>query len=251
VLGVLEAVVVRVSQFLMSSFRAGTGASIVAKKEDDVTREVDLAAEEMAYHMLRESFREGGVLYGEEKGVYRWGDERYIFVLDPLDGSLNYAAGIPLFSVSLAAGRYKEGSISDLEYAAVAVPPTGDIYTASPELGARKNGRPVKRSVKSNIVFVAVSNNFPEKTCEVIRRLGLRGRSLGTSALELILTAEGAARGFIDLRGTLRVLDVAGALTFGKYVPGFKYIIQGDLVPHGRISIIAGDEEFINAATAL
>ena len=109
----------------------------------------------------------------------------------------------------------------------------------------------MERSLKSNIVFVAVSNSFPEKTCEVIRRLGLRGRSLGTSALELIFTAEGTARGFIDLRGKLRVLDVAGALTFGKYVPGFKYIIQGDLVPHGRVSIIAGDEDFVNAATAL
>ncbi len=250
-LGVLEAVAARVSHFLMSSFRAGSGASIVAKKEDDVTREVDLAAEEMAYHMLRESFKEGGVLYAEEKGVYRWGEERYMFVLDPLDGSLNYAAGIPLFSVSLAAGRYREGTLSDLEYAVVAVPPTGDVYTASPQLGARKNGKPVRRVLRSNIVFVAVSNSFPEKTCEVVRRLGVRGRSLGSSALELVFTAEGVARGFVDLRGKLRLLDVAGALVFGKYVSGFKYVIYGDTRPDSRVSIIAGDEEFVDVASTL
>ncbi len=250
-LGVLEAVAARVSQFLMSSFRAGSGASIVAKKEDDVTREVDLAAEEMAYHMLRESFKEGGVLYAEEKGVYRWGEERYMFVLDPLDGSLNYAAGIPLFSVSLAAGRYREGTLSDLEYAVVAVPPTGDVYTASPQLGARKNGKPVRRVLRSNIVFVAISNSFPEKTCEVVRRLGVRGRSLGSSALELVFTAEGVARGFVDLRGKLRLLDVAGALVFGKYVSGFKYVIYGDTRPDSRVSIIAGDEEFVDVASTL
>lgn len=250
-LGVLEAVAARVSQFLMSSFRSGSGTSIVATKEDDVTREVDIAAEEMAYRMLREGFKEGGVLYAEERGVYRWGDERYIFVLDPLDGSLNYAAGVPLFSVSLAAGRYKEGALSDLEYAVVAVPPTGDVYTAGPQLGARVNGKPVRRVPRSNIVFVAVSNGFPEKTCEVVRRLGLRGRSLGTSALELTFTAEGAARGFVDLRGKLRLLDLAGALTFGKYVTGFRYVIYGDTRPDSRISIIAGDEEFVDAATAL
>ena len=64
----MEAVAARVSQFLMSSFKSGSGTSIVATKEDDVTREVDIAAEEMAYRMLREGFKEGGVLYAEERG---------------------------------------------------------------------------------------------------------------------------------------------------------------------------------------
>lgn len=248
VLGVLEAIAARASQLIWESFRLGLGAGIVSRKEDDVSREVDLAAEELIYKMLRESFKEGGVLYAEEGGEYRWGDGRYIFVLDPLDGSLNYAIGIPFFSVSLAAGRYKDGTLSDLEYAVVAIPPTGEVYTAGPGLGARKNGRPLKRAVKSNIVFIAASNNFPEKTCEVVKRFGLKGRSLGSSAAELVYTVEGIARGFLDLRGKLRVLDAAGALTVGKYVEGFKYVVLGDPSPHSRVSIVAGDEEFVNAA---
>lgn len=238
----------RASQYLMSAFRSGGGRAVVLDKGDDVTREADLAVEEMVFQMLKESFREGGVLYAEERGVYRWGDERYIFVLDPLDGSLNFAVGIPLFAVSLAAGRNREGTLHDLEYAAVAIPPTGDVYTAGPGVGARKNGRPVRREVRSNVVFVAVSNGFPDKTCDVVRRLGLKGRSLGSSAAELVFTAEGAARGFLDLRGRLRVLDIAGALTFGRYVPGFKYVLYGEPYPDSRVSIIAGDGPFVDAA---
>lgn len=249
-LGVLEAVTIRASQFLMEYFRAGRGADIVSRKEDDVTREVDIAAEELIYKMLREAFKEGGVLYAEEGGVYRWGDERHIFVLDPLDGSLNYSVGVPFFAVSLAAGRYREGTLADLEYAVVAIPPTGDVYTAAPGVSPRKNGKPLRRATKSNIVFVAVSNSFPQKTCEVVRRLGLRGRSLGSSAAELAYTVEGLARGFLDLRGKLRVLDLAGALTIGKYVDGFKYVVMGDTKPHSRISIVAGDIDFVNAATS-
>jgi myo-inositol-1(or 4)-monophosphatase len=197
VLGVLEAVVVRVSQFLMSSFRTGTGVSIVAKKEDDVTREVDLAAEEMAYRMLRESFREGGVLYGEEKGVYRWGDERYIFVLDPLDGSLNYAAGIPLFSVSLAAGKYKEGSISDLEYAAVAVPPTGDIYTASPELGARKRKREARgEELEKQHSLCSRQQQFPGEDLRSHKEAGAERQEPGDLCVRVDLHGRGHGEGF-------------------------------------------------------
>lgn len=245
-LQVLETVAVKLSQFILESFNAGRGTEVVAIKEDDVTREVDLAAEEMAYRMLRESFNEGGVLYTEEQGVYRWGDGRYIFILDPLDGSHNYAVGIPFFSISLAAGRYREGNLSDLEYAVVAIPPTGDIYTADPIRGARKNGVEIRRG-KSNIVFAAISNHFPEKTCDVIRKMGLRGRSLGSSAAELIYTAEGKALGFIDLRGKLRMLDVAGALTFGKYIPDFRYVLYGGETATSRVSIIAGEKHFVDA----
>ncbi|MGC9131693.1 MAG: inositol monophosphatase family protein [Pyrobaculum sp.] len=248
-LGVLEAVAVRASHFLMEYFRAGRGVDVVTRKEDDVTREVDIAAETLIYKMLREAFKEGGVLYAEEGGIYRWGDERHIFVLDPLDGSLNYAVGVPFFAVSIAAGKHREGTLADLEYAVVAIPPTGDVYTAAPGVGARKNGKPLRRTPRSNIVFVAVSNSFPPKTCEVVRRLGLRGRSLGSSAAELAYTVEGTARGFLDLRGKLRLLDVAGALTVGKYVDGFRYVVMGDTKPHSKVSLVAGDVDFVNAAT--
>ncbi|ABL87627.1 D-fructose 1,6-bisphosphatase [Pyrobaculum islandicum DSM 4184] len=248
-LGILEAVVARASQYLLDSFKKGRGVEIILDKGDDVTREIDLAIEELVYYMLKENFREGGVLYAEERGVYRWGDERYMFVLDPLDGSLNYTVGIPIFAISLAAGKYREGTLGDLEYATVSILPMGDIYTASPELGARKNGRPIKRRRKSNIVFVAISNGFPDKTCEILRKMGLKGRSLGSSAAELIYTAEGIAKGFVDLRGRLRVLDIAGALTFSKYIPGFKYVIYGQQYPDSRISIIAGDEDFVDAVS--
>ncbi|MEM1807142.1 MAG: inositol monophosphatase family protein [Pyrobaculum sp.] len=247
-LGVLEAVVVKASHFLLEGFRQRRGLSVIEDKGDDVTREIDLQIEELVYRMLKESYREGGVLYSEERGEYRWGDERFIFVLDPLDGSLNYALGVPLFSISLAAGRYRVGTLSDLEYAVVSIPPTGEIYTAGPGGGVRKDGRPLTRASPSKIVFVALSNDFPEETCKIVKRLGLKGRSLGSSAAELIYTAVGLAKGFVDLRGKLRILDIAGALTVGKYIPNFKYKIIGGEEPFSKVSIIAGDEEFVNAA---
>jgi myo-inositol-1(or 4)-monophosphatase len=249
-LKVLEAVVARLSGYILEKFRSGEGTGIVARRGDDVTREIDLAAEELAYRLLREHFSEGGVMYAEERGVYRWGGERYLFALDPLDGSLNYAAGIPMFSVSLAAGTYSTGTLGDLQYAAVSVLPAGDIYTAGPEAGALKNGVPVRPAGRGGIVFVAIDSNAHDRVFRALRRLGLKGRSLGSSAAELVLTACGAARGFVDLRGRLRAVDVAGALTFGKYIRGFKYVIRGGDSLDSRISLIAGDEEFVNAALA-
>lgn len=248
-LSILETIVTHASRYIYENYVEGKGSEVISRREDDVTREIDMAVEELVYRMLRDNVSEGGVLYAEEGGVYQWGNNRYIFVLDPLDGSLNYALAVPFFAVSLAAGTYREGTLSDLEYAVVSIPTTGELYTASPEVGARKNGKALKRK-SGNIVFVALSNGFPDVTCEILKKTGYRGRSLGSSAAELLYTVEGKAVGFVDLRGKLRVLDIAGALTFGKYVPGFKYVKYGGDTPNARVSIIAGSEDFVNAATS-
>ncbi len=246
VLGRLLAITAKASWILWEDFRNGRGLEVVARREDDVTRAIDAEMEQYIYTALRSSF-EGGVLIAEEGGVYRWGDEKYVFVLDPLDGSLNYSLGIPVFTISLAAGRYKTGGLGDLEYAVLAVPSRGEIYSIGPGHPPSRNGELVRRRERpANVAFVAMGDSVPPSVYSRIASMGLKGRSLGCSSYELLLTGMGAAVGFADLRGKLRMLDVAAALLLGRAL-GMEYVIFGDDSLEARgISLLAGTREFLD-----
>ena len=246
VLGRLQAIAAKASWILWDNFKDGRGLEVVARHEDDVTRAIDAEMERYIYTALRSSF-EGGLLIAEEGGVYRWGDERYVFVLDPLDGSLNYTLGIPVFTISLAAGRYKTGGLEDLEYAVLAMPSRGEIYSVGPGHPPSRNGVAIRRREKpANVAFVAMGESVPQSVYSKIASMGLKGRSLGCSSYELLLTGLGAAAGFADLRGKLRMLDVAAALLLGRAL-GMEYVIFGEHVLEARgISLLAGTREFID-----
>lgn len=246
VLGRLQAIAAKASWMLWEGFRNGRGLEVVASRADDVTRAIDAEMEQYIYAALRSSF-EGGVLIAEEGGVYRWGDEKYVFVLDPLDGSLNYSLGIPVFAISLAAGRYKTGGLEDLEYAVLAVPPRGEIYVVGPGQPPSRNGVVVKRrEAPARVAFVAMGESVPPSLYSRIASMGLKARSLGCSSYELLLAGIGAAVGFADLRGKLRMLDVAAALLIGRAL-GMEYVILGDHSLEARgISLLAGAREFVD-----
>lgn len=246
VLGRLESIAAKASWLLWSRFKDGRGLEVVGRHGDDVTRAIDAEMEEYIYSALKGAF-EGGVLIAEEGGTYRWGDERYVFVLDPLDGSLNYALGIPVFTISLAAGAYRTGTLDDLKYAVLAVPPKGDMYVLGPDSRPLKNGVPVRRrDAGANVAFVAIGDSVPPQVFSRISSMGLKGRSLGCSSYELLLTGLGAVAGFADLRGKLRTLDIAASLLIGKAL-GMNYVIYGEYSLDAKgISLLAGTKEFID-----
>ncbi len=73
----------------------------------DVSRRIDLEVEDIIIKGIEE---EGlrAVINTEERGLVRVGDgePEYAFIIDPLDGSLNFVLGIPFYSISIAAGKY-------------------------------------------------------------------------------------------------------------------------------------------------
>lgn len=245
-LGRLESIVSKASWLLWTEFSNGEGSEIVGRHGDDVSRAIDVKIERYIYEALKSSFS-GGILIAEEGGVYTWGDQRYVFVLDPLDGSLNYALGIPVFTISLAAGIYKNGDLSDLQYAVLAVPSKGEIYSVGPGIPPARNGRPVARRPEANkVVFFAVSDSVPQEALKRITSKGFKIRTLGCSSYELLLTALGYSSGFVDLRGKLRALDIVSSLLIGRAL-GLNYVLLGDYsLKSEGISLLAGPTELIN-----
>ncbi|AFA39814.1 Archaeal fructose-1,6-bisphosphatase and related enzymes of inositol monophosphatase family [Pyrobaculum oguniense TE7] len=236
----------RTKAVVLRRYEEGGGDVVVRRGDVDVTKAADAEAEEAALRALREEFPEGALVIAEESGEVRWGDERHVIYLDPLDGSENFFAGIPLFAVALAGGRYKSGDLADLEVAVIALPKTDEVFTASAE-GVFLNGSPLPITDGSSVALVELGRDYPQIQLEIPRVLGLKARSLGCATYSALLAALGRVALFLDLRYRLGVWDVAPALVFGRHNKKFKAYVRTKGL---RVSVVAGESSLADIAAA-
>ncbi len=138
-------------------------------------------------------------ILGEEGG--RTGSHHYCWVVDPVDGTSNFARGVPHFAVSIGLEYGGDGVLG-----VVTNPTTGDIYHVVRGQGAFKNGERlrVSRCAELGAAFVTVSFSTDEAVIDrakpVWDALLTRAQTLrrmGSTALELALLAEGKTDAFV------------------------------------------------------
>jgi myo-inositol-1(or 4)-monophosphatase len=157
----------------------------------DVVTQTDLRAEELIRRQLAEATPEAGVL-GEEGATTDPG-ARLQWVIDPLDGTVNFLYGVPLFAVSIAAaldGEVVAGAVIDVL--------RGERFSAHLGGGARLDGEPIEVSSCAQLPNALVATGFSYKAQlrdvqgEVAHRILSRARDLrcfGSAALELCWVA--------------------------------------------------------------
>jgi len=188
---------------------------------DDVTRRVDELAEDYVVN----AFRRAGLsvwVIGEEKGVHRLSHSPdYIVLLDPLDGSLNYASQIPFASISIVAYSVR-GDIPllhEAEYGLVAGLFNGFEVEYS-EGRTTYNGKVIneaRKRVGETRIVSAYFNNIEElsflRDVFTSSGSGFKLRIMGSASIEASLAALGFIDYFISLTGRLRNTDIALAVT--------------------------------------
>ncbi|RLE84373.1 MAG: hypothetical protein DRJ41_03270, partial [Thermoprotei archaeon] len=154
-------------------------------------------------------------ILSEELGILNKGNS-LLFVVDPVDGSFNSKRGIPLFTVSIALA--KGPTFEDIVAGVVYDPYTDFLFWAEKGKGAYLNDKKLKvrETGRINGSVICVSSPIkagvgPVKVMETIIRRGGRIRTLGSASYEACLVAKGAADGYVDAWGTLRVVDIAAA----------------------------------------
>jgi myo-inositol-1(or 4)-monophosphatase len=195
----------------VSGFRVDKKGSI------DLVTEVDLECERMCRAVLAGRFPDHDVLAEELGATAAHGDpSRFRWVFDPLDGTTNYAHGLPIFCSSLALeidGRPEVGAIYD--------PSRRELFTAERGGGARLNGAPLQVSATASLIDALLVTGFPyhvhERSGDLVELFGAflgRARAvrrLGSAALDLCYVAAGRLDGFWEQQ--LSPWDVAaGAL---------------------------------------
>ncbi len=205
----------------------GTDYKISSKEgRNNLVTEYDHKSEEAIIETIRSRFpdhkflaEESGKSGSEEKSVVRW-------VIDPLDGTVNYAHNIPIFSVSIAAeldGELLVGIIYN--------PVSDELFTAKKGCGAFLNGKPIRVSDVDDMSVSMLVTGFPynvstnpcnciDQFVEVIQS-GIPIRRLGSAALDLAYVAAGRFEGFWEVylypwdvaAGVLIVEEAGGKVT--------------------------------------
>jgi myo-inositol-1(or 4)-monophosphatase len=181
--------------------------SIVHKSEKDVVTEVDHLCEEAILSAIGAAFPEDGFL-AEESGVSGPESSR-VWVIDPLDGTVNYANGIPFFAVSIGLaidGEPVLGVVMD--------PVRDELFSATRGGGAFMNGAAIRNPRKERLIDSVVHLRFPrahfERQDNAYRQAVRTTRMMGSAALGLTYVANGRFDAFVQWRG-LSAWDVCAA----------------------------------------
>ena len=199
----------RVSWLARRGYR---GRTVGVGAAGDKTIYADKAAEDILLAALKDK---GVRILSEEAGFVGDGAAKALAVVDPLDGSSNFSKGVPFYCTAVAivdgdgADGIAVGVVRDLV--------TGDAYSATRGGGARKNGRPIRtsetRTLSEAVLGVDLSRGGPD-TARLLAPLiagAKRQLHFGANALELCYTAEGRTDAFVDVRGRIRITDLAAA----------------------------------------
>jgi myo-inositol-1(or 4)-monophosphatase len=215
--------VVRAGDLQMAQF--GGQFQVDKKGTIDLVTEVDIAVEKMFRAMIAERFPDHQVL-AEELGGAAAAPAGPCWVFDPIDGTTNFAHGMPIFCSSLALeidGVAEVGAIYD--------PTRKELFTAERGRGAFLNGAPMRVSSAERLVDAMLVTGFPyDIHSRVDEIVGLFGRfvgqvravrRLGSAAIDLCYVAAGRLDGFweTDLKpwdiaaGALIVAEAGGRIT--------------------------------------
>jgi myo-inositol-1(or 4)-monophosphatase len=215
--------VVRAGDLQMAKF--GTGVRVEKKGAIDLVTEVDVEVERMFRAMIAERFPDHDVLAEELDSAARGASHRWVF--DPLDGTTNFAHGVPIFCASLALEI--EGAAA---VAAVYDPNRRELFTAEAGVGSWLNGRRLQVSANATVLESMLVTGFPynvhQKADEFLKVFGqllkqARAiRRLGSAAIDICWVAAGRMDGFWeaslkpwDTRAAALVLEEAGGKVTG------------------------------------
>ncbi|WBU36979.1 inositol monophosphatase family protein [Homoserinibacter sp. YIM 151385] len=217
----------------LAARRRAEGVEVAASKSSpvDIVTAADRETEELIRRRILEARPDDGIL-GEEGGT-TGGTSGLTWVVDPIDGTVNYLYGIPHYAVSIAVVEGEPDPLTwDAVAAAVHNPASGETFDAARGEGARLGGEPiaVRAPVELSQALLATGFAYSAETRgrqgEVVARLLPQVRDLrrpGTASLDLSFLACGRLDAYYertlspwDHAAGVLIAREAGALVLGK-----------------------------------
>ena len=231
-LNATEAGAAVLKQFFNGKFKISNKEGI-----NNLVTEADHAAEKAIFDVIRESFPDHYLLSEEAGEIVQ--ESSYKWIIDPIDGTVNFANGIPICCVSI--GLEQEGKII---MGAVYNPIMGEFFFAEKGYGATLNQTQLSVSLKTEVETSCLVTGFPYSYLDATNgpldvfdrliRKGVPVRRLGSAAIDLCWVAAGRFDGFYEHKlnawdsaaGYLIVEEAGGKVTdlkgntYNPYQPG-------------------------------
>jgi myo-inositol-1(or 4)-monophosphatase len=221
----------RAGKIITRQFEQLDKLTIYEKGLNDLVTMVDKAAEETIMESIYKAYPNHSIL-GEESGFHP-GNE-FTWVIDPLDGTMNYVHGFPQFAVSIGI-KHKD----HLEHGVVYDPLSQDLYTATRGGGAYLNNRRIRVSERADLKGALIGSALPfhdrDATphgiahLEMLQEIFMKGadlRKIGSAALNLAYVASGKLDGFWESH--LKEWDIAAGALIVREAGGFVSDFNGE-----------------------
>jgi myo-inositol-1(or 4)-monophosphatase len=232
--------------------RRESGFRIDKKGIRDLVTEVDLECERMCRAVIAERFPEHDILAEElSAGPGERTTRSHRWVFDPLDGTTNFAHGVPIFCASLALEI--DG---DAVVAAVYDPNRKELFTAEKGVGSWLNGERLTVSSNATMLESMIVTGFPynvhqeaDEFVKVFARVLKQARAvrrLGSAAIDICWVAAGRMDGFWeavlkpwDTRAAALILEEAGGKVTGMdgktWIPANGHILATNSLIHDEV----------------
>lgn len=183
-------------RFFNNEFKIGNKEGI-----NNLVTEADHASEKAILNSIKKNFPSHHILSEEAGELIQ--DSNYKWVVDPIDGTVNFAHGIPINCVSIAIEHKKE-----IIMATVLNPHTNELFFAEKNKGATLNDKPISVSDEQQVIKSCLVTGFPYtyldmpngplQVFERFIRKGIPVRRLGSAAIDLCWVACGRFDGFYE-----------------------------------------------------
>jgi myo-inositol-1(or 4)-monophosphatase len=227
------------ADYIAQAFDRPSERDIKAKAHNDFVSDVDIGAEAIISEAIQQTYPDHAI-WGEESGKPDK-TSQFTWIIDPLDGTLNFIQGIPHFSVSIAVQKGNH-----LEHGVIVDPIRREEFVASRGYGAQFNGRRIRVSNRAKLEECVLGTGIPpgslDRLDEYMATLksltgSCRGiRRAGSAALDLAYVAAGRTDGFWEMG--LSKWDIAAGIVLVREAGGFigdldggeSYWQSGDIV---------------------
>jgi len=206
----------------------------------DIKLAADVECQDLIYQILLDHFPKTRCI-GEEGDSNNPGDPNaeYEWIVDPIDGTMNLAMGIPHFCVSIAA---REAATQRIVLGVIYDPLRRELFTAQRGSGAYLNGIRVKVSTRAKLAEAVLAVGFAKtqesidhclKLYQVYGNAARKLRAMGSAALDLAYVASGRLDAYIE-QG-VNLWDIAAGLVLVEEAGGF---VEYEANPNGSIRVL-------------
>ena len=230
---------------------------INSQSRHDIKLELDVRCQKLIEGILLRKFPESTVL-GEEGGAGQT-DAPLRWVVDPIDGTVNFTYGIPHACVSIALQEKERGGTFSTVAGVVYDPFCDEVWTAIRGQTARLNGRVIHASKRAKLEEAIVAIGFSKSEASLNENLPVfnslvrrvrKVRMMGAAALALVYVASGRFDAYIesgislwDIAAGGLILECAGGEFWNRPIPGgsqYRMIASNGLL-RAKLEKLAGD----------
>ncbi len=236
--------------------RFGKKIEIKEKKDQSLVTEADYASEKVLIDAIKKNYPQD-IILSEEAGLSQEFEEgKHIWVIDPLDGTSNFANNYPFFCVSVGRGIVEKNNKVALSLGVIGDPTQNSIYYAEKNNGAFLNEKKLHVTKQNNIAKAFFVTGFYYQKGEVLRQQVERFRIIaqashairrdGAAALDMAYVAQGIFDGFWELG--LKPWDVAAGYVLITEAGGRveNYLTPQDNFDMMKEGLVTGGDQMVN-----